>query len=179
MGGMKDVALAFEHRAAGVATVRFGEAGRRLTYRCEPHTHQVTVEDDFGRVLMAFGGRGRAAGSLDTPLDLAFVRPTFSGERLPAAGLDGLWVAVADYGNKRIQVFELDGVHVGTVDLSDQPGLGAPCSVAWQSPLLEIEGVEGARTRIYLSAALLCGLGHLPSDPARPRGWASQRASVN
>lgn len=167
-----------DHPSPGVATVSLGP-GRRLTYRADPDTHRVTVHDDFGRLMLAFGGRGAGTAALDTPLDLAFVRPLFSGEHLPLGGPDAVWLAVADYGNHRIQVFELDGAHVGAVDLADHPGLGAPCALSWRAPVLEIEGVEGARARIYLSAALLSSA--VPLGPAeRPlREWRHASALVN
>ena len=63
--------------------------------------------------MRVFGGFGRKAGALDSPLDVVFVRPEFAGERLPVDSADAVWVAVADYGNRRVQVFELDGTVVG------------------------------------------------------------------
>jgi hypothetical protein len=168
-----------EHPAPGVATVSLGAAGRRLTYTCEPDAHRVAVTDDSGRVLLAFGGRGRGPGALDTPLDLTFVRPIFAGERLPLIGADAIWLAVADYGNRRVQIFELDGAPVGAIDTLDHPELGAPCGVSWQAPILEIEGVEGARARVYLSAALLCGSTHAVSTALLPREWLTPSDSVN
>lgn len=168
-----------EHPSPGVATVTLGPAGRRLTYRTEPDTHRVTVHDDFGRLMFAFGGRGSGPAALDTPLDLTLVRPTFSGERLPMSGPDAVWLAVADYANRRVQVFELDGAHVGAIDLADQPGIGAPCGLRWRSPLLEIEGIEGARAHIYLSAALLCSMGHVGPTTRLPREWRPANALVN
>ncbi|MEZ5284179.1 MAG: hypothetical protein R2712_05090 [Vicinamibacterales bacterium] len=148
------MSIHIEHPAPGVATVSLGSAGRRLTYRTEAESHRIAVFDDFGQVVLAFGGYGRGPAALDTPLDLAFVNPLFAGERLPD-GPEAVWLAVADYGNARVQVYELDGVHVGTVDLSGQAGIGAPCGLSWRSPILEVEGVECARARVYWSAALL------------------------
>ncbi|MCC7180179.1 MAG: hypothetical protein IT177_17510 [Acidobacteria bacterium] len=168
-----------EHPAPGIAAVGFSGSWRRLTYRTEPHAHRVTVHDDFGRLHLAFGGRGRGPGSLDTPLDLVFVRPIFPGEHLPVCSPDAVWLAVADYGNRRVQIFELDGAHVGAITLDGLPGLGAPCALAWRSPLLEVEGIEGARTNIYLSAALLCSAA-CPGALARaPREWRPASLRVN
>ena len=170
------MSISLEHLARGVARVSFG-AVRRLTYRTDAETHRVTIHDDFDRLVFAFGGRGSGPAALDTPLDLTFVRPTFSGEQLPPTGPDAVWLAVADYGNRRLQIFELDGAHVGAVDLTDQPGIGAPCGLKWSSPVLEIEGVEGVRARIYLSAALLCSTGHLGAP--LPREWRHASGLVN
>jgi len=160
-----------EHPAPGVATVSLGAGSRRLTYRTVPEAHRVTVHDDFGRLVLAFGGRGPGPGTLNTPLDLTFVRPTFSGERLPLSGPDAVWLAVADYGNARVQVFELDGVHVGNVDLSSPTDIGGPCSLTWRAPILEVEGVECTRTRVYLSSALLSNAATPYPSSRAPREW--------
>jgi hypothetical protein len=173
------MSIQIEHPAPGVAAVRLGPGGRRLVYRTEPHAHRVMVEDDFGRLVFGFGGRGSGPEALDTPLDLTFVRPMFSGERLPLSGPDALWLAVADYGNVRLQVYELDGAHVGAVDLRDQPAIGAPCGLSWRAPILEIEGVEGARARVYLSAALLCNAGPTGATLRPPREWRQAPHLVN
>jgi len=144
------------HPTAGCAVILFASTGRRLWYRCDPATHHVVVTDESGETVRAFGGHGRGAGRLDTPLDVAFVQPQFAGERLPADSADAVWVAVADYGNRRIQVFELDGALVGEVVLDadgDRPW--PPAALAWRAPVLEVEGLEGARTRVHLSGALL------------------------
>jgi hypothetical protein len=142
------------HPAPGCASVLFGATGRRLWFRCDPVTHHVVVSDDAGRVVRAFGGHGRGPGRFDTPLDLTVVEPQFAGEPLPRSA-DALWLAVADYGNRRIQVVELDGAVVGEV--RGEPGtvVGGPTALRWTAPVLEVVGVEGATTQIYLSGALL------------------------
>lgn len=146
------------HPATGTAAIRFGATGRRLWYRCDPLTHHVVVTDDHGRTVRAFGGYGRGPGRLDTPLDVTFVHPQFAGERLPADSADAVWIAVADYGNRRVQVFELDGAVVGeVVPEGDGDMPWPPAGLTWNAPVLEIEGVEGARNRVHLSGALLAG----------------------
>jgi hypothetical protein len=158
------------HPAAGVAAILFGATGRRLWYRCDPRTHHVVVTDDGGNAVRAFGGHGRGPGRLDTPLDLAFVQPQFAGEHLPADSADAIWVAVADYGNRRVQVFELDGAVVGEVMLDgDDSRAWPPAAVAWRAPVLEIEGVEGARLRVHLSGALLAGTSARAERARRPQ----------
>jgi hypothetical protein len=170
--------LQFDHTAPGVATLSLGPTGRRLTYRCDTETHRVTVSDDFGRPVFEFGGRGSGPGLFNTPIDLTFVRPEFAGEALPACGPDAVWLAVADYGNRRVQILDLDGVHISTVDLGRTIAAGPPCGLQWRAPMLEIEGVEGARTVVYLTAALLCEAPARPQIPL-PRKWASARNWVN
>lgn len=164
------------HPAPGEATVVLGTAGKRLTYRCEPEFHRITACNEFGHVVTSFGGLGRGLGRLNTPLDVAFVRPEFFGEALPVAGPDAVWLAVADYGNRRVQLFELDGAYVASIDTVSDMSIGAPCSLAWRSPILEIEGLEGARARVHLTAALLCGSSEV--NP-QPREWLYPSARVN
>src|SRR5262245_56143910 len=112
--------IQIEHPVPGVATVSLGTPAMRLTYRTDPNAHRVLVSDEFGRPRAIFGGPGRQPGAFNTPLDLAFVRPEFLGERLPASGPDAVWLAIADYGNRRVQILELDGAHVGTITIEDE-----------------------------------------------------------
>ncbi len=94
-----------------------------------------------------------------------FVRPQFAGEQLPADSADTVWMAVADYGNRRVQVFELDGTVVGELHVDGSDGRRwPPTALSWRGPVLEITGVEGARTAVHLSAALLA------NEPARLAG---------
>lgn len=169
------MSITIEHPITGEATVTLG-LGKRLTYRCEPELHRVAACNEFGDVVLSFGGLGRGLGRLNTPLDVAFVRPEFFGEVLPVAGPDAVWLAVADYGNRRVQLFELDGAYVATIDTDSDGTIGAPCSLAWRAPILEVEGLEGARARVHLTAALLCGTSEI--NP-QPREWLFPNARVN
>ncbi len=145
-----------DHPTQGSGSILFPTTGVHLVYQCDTQAHRVVVTDDGGRVVRAFGGYGRKPGCLDTPLDLVFVRPQFAGEHLPSDSADTVWVAVADYGNRRIQVFELDGTVVGELHVDGSDGLRwPPTGLAWRGPVLEILGIEGARTSVHLSAALL------------------------
>jgi hypothetical protein len=124
-----------------------------LTFTCETAEHVVAVCDGGGRTLFAFGGFGRKPGAFDTPIDATLVSPEFFGEP-PFGAVDMLYLAVADYGNERVQIFDLHGTLVAT--LTDElEAIGRPCGLSWRAPFLEIEGVEGAKTRIHLGAALL------------------------
>ncbi len=171
--------IQIEHTAPGVATVTLGTTGRRLTYRCDADAHRVSVCDEFGRTTLEFGGPGSGPGLFDTPIDLTFVRPEFAGERLPACGPGAVWLAVADYGNRRVQILELDGVHIGTVELESTIAIGPPCGLHWRAPLLEIEGVEGARTAVHLTAALLGSTSMPKPHTSMPREWATSRTWIN
>jgi hypothetical protein len=138
---------------AGAATLELS-TGERVTYRCEPDLHRITVRDSRGFLRFAFGGRGTGEGQFDTPLDVVLVAPEFQGEGLRPDAPESAWLAVADYGNRRVQILELDGCFVGTVaDNGDR--FGSPCRLAWRAPTLVVEGVDGARNVMHLSAALL------------------------
>lgn len=150
------MSVSYQHSAPGTSTIFFGATGLQLRYRCDTLGHRIVVTDEAGEVVRVFGGFGRKAGALDSPLDVVFVRPEFAGERLPVDSADAVWVAVADYGNRRIQVFELDGTVVGELHVDGSDGLRwPPTGLAWRGPVLEILGIEGARTSVHLSAALL------------------------
>jgi len=146
------------HPAPGTCTVFFGGSGHALRVRCDTLGHRLVMLDDDGQVLRVVGERGRKAGCFDTPLDVVVVRPEFAGEHLPIDSADAVWLAVADYGNRRVQVLELDGSVVGELAVDGPDGAPwTPTGLTWRSPVLEIEGVEGARTAVHLSAALLAG----------------------
>lgn len=171
--------IRIDHPEPGLAKVSVGAGGRHLLYRCDPLRHVVTVWDEFGRQVRSFGGRGKTPGQFNTPLDITFVRPEFSGESLPAAGPDAVWLAVADYGNRRVQVLELDGAFVGAFNPDEDGRLGPPAALTWRAPLLEVEGVEGRRAPIHLSAALLTAGGRPTTASRPPREWLALREWVN
>lgn len=154
------------------ATVIFDD-GRRVTYRCDPQAHRVAAVDESGAVLFAFGEYGLGSGRFDTPIDAVLVVPTFADEKLPEDLRNIVWVAVADYGNQRIQVFELDGVFVGMLEDIEGAAAARPCRLVWRAPILEVETIDGGRARVLLSAALLAGT----SVPPLPSARASRRAT--
>lgn len=142
----------FFPRSMGVATARTHD-GRQLTFHCDPVAHCVRIVDARGRTCGVLGRPG--AGALHTPLDVTVVRPPLAGPRLPMLLPDTEWIAVADYGHRCIQLFDVDGTHIAAIDLSDEPGLGAPCGVSWHAPMLEVEGLDGCCVELYLGARLL------------------------
>lgn len=162
-------ALRLTHPVPGLATVSVGLTGRRLVYRTDDRHHRITADDEFGRLQFAFGARGRGACALDTPLDIVGIDPTFPGEHLPIGSPNAVFLAVADYGNRRVQIYELDGVHVGAISLADCPRVGAPVRLRWANPVLHIEGIEGAHTSVYVTSALF----HDASGTGswQPREW--------
>lgn len=165
------------HTAPGIATVAFGQTGRRLVYRADAKHHRITVDDEFGRLQFAFGARGRGPCELNTPLDVVCIDPAFPGEHLPLGSPNAIWLAVADYGNRRVQIYELDGVHVGGITLKDCPHIGAPVRLRWSNPLLHIEGIEGAHTSVYVTAALVNDSAGAASW--QPREWRATSHRVN
>jgi hypothetical protein len=140
------------------------EVFRSFTYQCDPARHRVTVTDAHGFVVLEFGGFGRQPGAFDTPIDATLVMPEFFGESMFEDAITKAddvqpWLAVADYGNRRVQIFELDGALVGVIDedvLGEADGGPCrPCGLVWRDPVLEVEGVDGRRVRLHLGAALL------------------------
>jgi hypothetical protein len=116
--------------------------------------HLILVQAGAGAPRVAFGGFGRQPGAFDTPIDVTLVQPEFFGEPHAMGDNDTQYLAVADYGNARVQIFELDGALVATLDEGFE-SIGRPTRLTWRAPFLEVEGLEGARTRIHLGAALL------------------------
>jgi hypothetical protein len=138
----------------------------RLTFHCDTDAHRIVVTGASGDVRYTFGGYGSQPGALNTPLAVALVQPEFYGE--PPIFFDdaAMWLAVADYGNRRVQIFELDGALVGTIDDElIEAGIGSPSGLSWRAPVLEVEGTDGAHARIHLGAALL-GRGPAPAAAA-------------
>lgn len=127
--------------------------GAKRTYRCDPLGHRVIVTDERGATCFAFGGRGSQAGAFESPLDVAIVTPTFDGDELLTP--EDAWIAVADYGNARVQLFDLDGGLVDVLSGDDLDYGWRPCRLRWRAPFLQIDGVEGGGCRVHLAAALL------------------------
>ena len=66
-----------------------------LIYICDSGKHRVTVHDEEGKFLFAFGSKGSGPWCFDSPLDIAF-------------GSDGL-VYVTNNGNRRVCVWSNEG----------------------------------------------------------------------
>lgn len=139
-------------RAGGVARPSFGATA----YEADLGGHRIVARAADGRIAFAFGGYGRGPAQFDTPLDVVTIWPRFCGEgdpnSEPVSARCAPWLAVADYGNHRVQFFEADGAYVG------ETGLGAhepPCHLAWRAPTLEIRTVDGASLRVHVAAALV------------------------
>jgi len=102
-----------QNRPTGATFVAEADCPGGRIYICDPKTHTIDVLDRKGRPLFSFGGFGSRLGQLDTPTDVAVIRldtADSSGETIDA----GLLI-VADQGNHRLQLFELDGVAIGEI----------------------------------------------------------------
>lgn len=156
----------FEHGAVRVTM----PDGQRRTYRVDVTGHRVVVIDTTtGADLFAFGRRGSDLGSFDTPVDIALVAPTFDADT-GLGPVHGFWLAVADYGNARVQIFELDGTLVDVLTGADLDYGWRPCRLTWRAPFLQVSGVERAGCRVHLAAALLAHVGAQVSRTADPDG---------
>jgi hypothetical protein len=155
-------------------SVTCDHAGDRLTFSCDAEAHFIVVRDGAGMPRAAFGGLGPQPGAFDTPVDITLVQPEFYGEPLRMDGMP--YLAVADYGNARVQILALDGTVVAALD--DFESIGGPAQLTWRAPFLEVEGVEGARMRIHLGAALLSH-DATPPRAATPGFGAPTRSSWN
>lgn len=144
-----------EHGAVTVTVA----AGDRRTYRIDPRRHRIVVTDAASeRVRFTFGRRGSGLGSFDVPIDLTLVAPQFHGEPL-TPGPDTCWIAVADYGNARVQIFDLDGALVDVLNGEDLDYGWRPCRLTWRAPFLQIDGAERGGCRVHLAAAMLAHRG--------------------
>ncbi len=142
--------------------------GDRRTYQLDVSGHRIVVTDSLtGASLFTIGGRGSTLGAFDVPLDLTLVAPSFD----TATGLGpaaGYWLAVADYGNARIQLFDLDGTLIDVLTGADLDYGWRPCHLTWRAPFLQVDGVERAGCRVHLAAAMLAHLGaQLPNPLGR------------
>ena len=86
----------------------------------------------------------------------------------PAGAAAGYWLAVADYGNARVQIFDLDGTLIDVLNGHDLDYGWRPCQLTWRAPFLQVTGVERQGCRVHLAAAMLAHLGaSLPNPTGR------------
>lgn len=149
-------------------------SGERRTYQLDATGHRILVTDTLsGAALFTIGRRGSGLGQFDVPLDIVLVSPTFdtSSGMQPAAGY---WIAVADYGNARVQIFDLDGTLIDVLNGHDLDYGWRPCQLTWRAPFLQVNGVERTGCCVHLAAAMLA---HLGAQLPNPNGRAGQPAS--
>ncbi len=162
----------FDHGSVRV-TLRTGEV---RTYRVDLSGHRIVVTAAAtGDELFTIGRRGTALGTFDVPLDLALVAPTFD-EDTGIEPADGYWLAVADYGNARVQIFDLDGTLVDVLNGADLDYGWRPCRLTWRAPFLQVDGVERAGCRVHLAAAMLA---HASARAGKPPSPARELATID
>jgi hypothetical protein len=160
-------------RPIGLAIVLAAELGGGRAYMCDTANDSIDVIDLNARPLFSFGSRGAAPGQFQEPSDCVIMAADPSGEGLTT---DPAVLAVADAGNDRVQLFELDGVPLGVIGpasgragLSGWPaGSGSPFfrvapippfaqprRLDWRPPFLDVITAGGPVVRLDLTTALL------------------------
>src|SRR5258706_2945430 len=99
-------------RSAGLALIATDDLPAGRIYLCDPDNHAIDVLDGSGQPVFSFGGQGCGPGQLDTPVDVAIL--TLDGSEIASAS-DAV-LAVAERGNNRVQLFELDGGWLGIIE---------------------------------------------------------------
>lgn len=157
-------------RPMGLALVSRAAVHGARAYLCNPARHLIDILDQSYRPMLSFGGHGSAPGQLDTPIDVAIVSLADDRED------DDPLLAVADRGNHRVQLFELDGAPLATIEGHDAatpnagwpqragwpffritvlPPLTAPSRLEWRPPFLDVTCAGGSIVRVDLESALL------------------------
>jgi hypothetical protein len=186
-------------RPRGVALIASPELRGGRAYLCEPDGHRIDVLDQDYRPLFSFGGRGSALGLLESPSDLAIV--WLDGAPPADRTAETAVLVVADRGNHRIQLFELNGAPICAIGgragtpspnrwpmrsgwpffrLVDPPALACPSRLEWHAPYLDVECAGGAMVRLDLAAALLPDFRTwIREAPARVLRQAFRRFAAN
>jgi hypothetical protein len=151
-GGSDGAPLVTVVRPEGVVQPSSG----RLIYEVDSSRHLVVARHGSGPVAFAFGGYGDGPGQFRTPLHVIAVPSVVTGDAGSGTDVVALgsapWLAVADYGNHRIQFFECDGAYLGDTELgSTRP----PCLLYWSAPVLSVTTLDGRTIRVRPAAALL------------------------
>jgi hypothetical protein len=162
-----------ENRPSGAVFVASPDCPGGRIYICDPETHMIDVLDRNGRPLFSFGGFGSRLGQLDTPTDVAVICLESAESRVEA--VDAPMLVVADRGNHRLQLFELDGAVIGEIGghagtwvsgrfpapagspffrLGDVPPLPFPSRLDWRAPYLDV-ACAGTAIRLDPTAVLL------------------------
>jgi hypothetical protein len=163
-------------RPTGVAFVPLANPSGGHIYICDPDAHVINVLDQNCRPCFSFGGPGTGLGQLDTPTDVTVVRLAKTNLADPAdSSVDAELLVVADRGNHRIQLFELDGAVIGEIGghagawttgrfpapagspffrIGDVPPLPFPSRLEWRTPHLDV-ACAATVIRIDLAEMLL------------------------
>jgi hypothetical protein len=164
-------------RPIGVALIASPDLYGGRAYLCDPDAHCIHVLDQDYRPVFSFGGYGSSLGQFDTPTDVAIIWIDVSAPAECTA--DTAVLVVADSGNHRLQLFDLDGVAIGVLGggtvgiaawssagwpiragwpffrLADLPVLAFPSRLEWRAPYLDVACSGATMVRLDLAAALL------------------------
>jgi hypothetical protein len=162
-----------EDPPTGIAYVaETAQTGERI-YLCDPEAHSITVLDQDHCPLFAFGGFGSRPGQFDTPTDIAVI--SCSPDDDGALSFGPAMLAVADCGNHRLQLFELDGAPIAVIGgesavaarqspayagwpffrLEPAQAIPFPSRLEWRPPYLDVVCLGALIFRIDLAASLL------------------------
>ena len=169
------VAIASDQdRQIGVALLTSADLPGGRVYLCDTDAHCINVLDQDHHPLFSFGGCGSRLGQFDGPADIAVV--SIDAIDPAASAGDPAMLVVADRGNHRIQLFELDGAPIGAFGgrpagsspsgwpartgwpffrLASVPPLAFPSRLRWRTPYLDVSCAGAMMVRIDLAAALL------------------------
>jgi hypothetical protein len=97
-------------RPIGVALIASADLAGGRAYLCDPEGHSIHVLDQDYKPLFSFGGYGSNLGQFDSPTDVAIVWIDAASPTDCTA--ETAVLVVADRGNNRIQLLELDGAPI-------------------------------------------------------------------
>jgi hypothetical protein len=166
-------------RPIGVALIASADLAGGRAYLCDPEGHSIDVLDQDYKPLFSFGGYGSNLGQFDSPTDVAIVWIDAASPTDCTA--DTAVLVVADRGNNRIQLLELDGAPICAIGqgdgsrkgldprpvpfsiragwpffrLASAPQLVNPSRLEWRAPYLDVACAGAAMVRVDLAAALL------------------------
>jgi len=163
-----------QERPIGIALIASPNLQGGRAYLCDPEGHCIDVLDQDYHPLFSFGGHGSALGQFDSPSDVAIV---WLDETAPADHTsDTAVLAIADRGNHRLQLCELDGAPICAIGgpaagnaptgwparagypffrLGGPTPLSFPSRLEWRSPYLDVVCAGTTMVRIDLATALL------------------------
>lgn len=162
----------------GLAILAHGRPEETRLFVADTGNHRIQIFDGLGRPIVAFGAEGSRAGQFRRPSAITLARPDLPWEESTDDASIACVLVVADEGNDRLQVFDLDGAWLATIDGEPDgaptpvlaamgwpyfrvaaPGVAtAPSHVTWRAPWLLVSGRKKRARRIDLAGAMLPAL---------------------
>lgn len=160
---------------SGLTILAHGRPEGTRLFVADTGNHRIQVFDGLGRPILAFGAEGSQAGQFRGPSGVTLARPDLPWEESADDASIACVLVVADEGNDRVQVFDLDGAWLATIDAGPDsaptpvlaamgwpyfriaaPGVAtAPFHVTWRAPWLLVGGRKTRARRIDLAGAML------------------------